>query len=308
MPFDIPILFILFNRPGHARVVFEQIRAAKPARLFVAVDGPRTGRPDDHPNVAECIALLQQIDWPCELKTLIRAENLGCGRAVSSAITWFFEQVEMGIILEDDCVPAPDFFTYCRELLFRHQYNPSVMHIGGVNLQNGNWRGSGSYYFTRICHIWGWATWRRAWKLYDFSMRSFPQFKRENSIQTVLTAPEDQAYWMTAFQNVYGGQIDTWDYQWVYAVWTNRGLGALPNVNLIRNIGFDETATHTKTKDLRLGDWSTGELAEIVHPTFVLEEFTATEHSSKMFFRTKQGWEKKVDRMRLRLRYRTWNI
>ncbi|MBC8152267.1 MAG: nucleotide-diphospho-sugar transferase [Bacteroidetes bacterium] len=308
MPFDIPVLFILFNRPDHARVVFEQIRTAKPARLFVAVDGPRAGRPDDQPRVDACVALLRRIDWPCELKTLIRTENLGCGQAVSSAITWFFEQVEMGIILEDDCVPAPDFFPYCRELLLRHQHNPSVMHIGGVNLQDGNWRGSGSYYFTRICHIWGWATWRRAWKLYDFSMKSFAQFKRENSIQTVLPAPEDQAYWMTAFQKAHDGQIDTWDYQWVYAVWTNRGLGALPNVNLIKNIGFDETATHTKTRDLRLGDWSTGELAEIVHPSFVLEDFAATEHSSKMFFRTKQGWEKKVDRMRLRLRYRTWNI
>lgn len=308
MAFDIPILFILFNRPDHAGVVFAQIRAAKPARLFVAIDGPRAHRADDPEKVAGCLDLLQQIDWPCDVQTLIRSENLGCGKAVSSAITWFFERVEMGIILEDDCVPTPDFFTYCRALLLRHEHNPAVMHIGGVNLQQGNWRGAGSYYFTRICHIWGWATWRRAWNLYDFAMGSFPQFKLENSIQNILTEPEDQAYWLRAFQNVHDRQLDTWDYQWVYAVWTNRGLAALPNVNLIRNIGFDETATHTKVRDLRLGDWATGELGTIVHPAFVLEDPAASEFSSRMFFRTKQGWEKKVDRMRLRLRYRTWNI
>ncbi|MBC8154934.1 MAG: hypothetical protein H7Z72_18710, partial [Bacteroidetes bacterium] len=213
-----------------------------------------------------------------------------------------------GIILEDDCVPNQSFFSYCQELLIRHQHNPAVMHIGGVNLQQGNWRGAGSYYFTRICHIWGWATWRRAWNLYDFSMSDFPQFQRENSIQNILTVAEDQTYWMNAFQKVYDQQIDTWDYQWVYAVWANRGLGTLPNVNLIKNIGFDESATHTKVKDLKLGDWSTGELTQIIHPTFVLEDHVATEYSSRMLFRPKQGWEKKVDRMKLRLRHRTWYI
>lgn len=308
MRLDIPILLVMFNRPAHARQVFEQIRAAKPTRLFVAIDGPRPERADDIANVAECAALLRQIDWSCELKTLIRTKNLGCGQAVSSAITWFFEQVEMGIILEDDCVPAPDFFPYCRELLLRHEHNPAVMHIGGVNLQDGNWRGVGSYYFTRICHVWGWATWRRAWHLYDFSMSSFPEFKRENAIQNILTMPEDQTYWLNTFQKVYDGQVDTWDYQWVYAVWTNRGLATLPNMNLIRNIGFDALATHTKSRDLRLGDKATGEVNEIIHPAFVLENHEATEYSSQMFFRPKHGWEKKVDRMKLRLRYRTWHI
>lgn len=308
MAFDIPVLFILFNRPDHAGAVFARIREARPARLFVAIDGPRAHRPDDAEKIARCAALLQQIDWPCAVQTLIRPENLGCGRAVSSAITWFFGQVEMGIILEDDCVPTPDFFSYCRELLITHQHNPAVMHVGGVNLQHGQWRGAGSYYFTRICHIWGWATWRRAWNLYDFSMVNFPQFERENSIQTILTNPEDQAYWTNAFRSVAEQQFDTWDYQWVYAVWTNRGLGVLPNVNLVKNIGFDASATHTKAKDLKLGDWATGELRAIVHPTFVLEDFAATEYSSALLFRPKRGWEKKVDRMRLRLRHRTWHI
>ena len=306
--FDVPILLLMFNRPDHARQVFDRIRSIRPARLYVAVDGPRPNHPTDRANVARCLTLLDRIDWPCELVTLIRQENMGCGLAVSSAVTWFFGQVEMGIILEDDCLPDLSFFAYCRELLQQYEHNPSVMHIGGVNYQDGQQRGSGSYYFTKICHIWGWATWRRAWALYDFSLNNFPQFSRENTIRQALDSPDDQVHWHESFRKVHEGQLDTWDYQWVYAIWTHNALCALPNVNLVRNIGFDASATHTKARNLVVTEQPVASLSGIVHPGFVLEDKAATEYSLYKLFRPKTGWQKKIHRMQLRMRYRTWHI
>jgi len=306
--FDTPILLIMFNRPDHAKQVFERIRSIRPKDLYIAVDGPRENHPTDRDRVAKCLDLLEGIDWDCNVHKLIRAKNLGCGKAVSSAITWFFDQVEMGIILEDDCLPDATFFTYCQELLATYKNDESVMHIGGVNYQDGALRGDGSYYFTKVCHIWGWATWRRAWQKYDFSIKNFDRFKETGAISNVLSHSEDQNYWLKAFESVYTHKVDTWDYQWVYTVWSHNGLCILPNHNLVSNIGFDEFATHTTSRNLLHSDKAVTPLTTIIHPTFRLEDKAATEYSFKTLFRTKSEWNKKVDRMKLRLRYRTWHI
>ncbi|WP_234736668.1 nucleotide-diphospho-sugar transferase [Tellurirhabdus bombi] len=307
MSFDIPILFILFNRPQHSRQVFSRIRQAQPAELFVAIDGARPNHPTDAERTRECRALLDEIDWPCTVHQLIRTENLGCRRAVSSAITWFFEQVEMGIILEDDCVPDPTFFSYCREVLLRYAHESSLMHVGGVNFQKGRWHGDGSYYFSKVCHIWGWATWRRAWKRYDESMASYPVFKEQNRIADVFDDPRVQQFWMDGFESVYNGTNDTWDYQWCYAIWTNNGICSLPNTNLISNIGFDGEATHTKFYDRSVASHPLNSLTEFRHPTFFIESKAASTYSLQNSFRKRYWLSNKINGLKRRLNYKNWN-
>lgn len=239
-----PVLFLIFNRPELTLRVFEQIRRARPGQLFVAADGPHTNVPTDVELCAQTRQIIQSVDWNCEVNTLFREENLGCRQAVSSAIDWFFEHVEAGIILEDDCLPHPTFFRFCAELLERYRDDKRVMAISGRSLQLRRKRTRYSYYFSRYNHIWGWASWRRAWRYYDVTMEHWPTLKNSGELR-VLESSSAVEYWTRIFQAVYEGKIDTWDYQWTFACWLQKGLTALPYRNLISNIGFGPDATHT---------------------------------------------------------------
>lgn len=211
-----PVLFLIFNRPETTRSVMRSISKASPTQLFVAADGPRSGRAGE---AEQCEAARREataVAWDCDLHTLFRDQNLGCGVAVSEAITWFFEQVPEGLILEDDCIPAPSFFRFGAELLQHYRDVERVMHISGSNLQYGRRRGSASYYFSRLPNIWGWGTWRRAWRHYDFGLR--PDWELD----------------------------DTWDTQWQLSIAKADGLSIVPNVNLVTNIGMGPGGTHTK--------------------------------------------------------------
>jgi hypothetical protein len=244
---DSPVLFIIFNRPDVTALVFNEIKKAQPKQLFIAADGPRLNRSSDIRLCNETRNIVNHIDWPCEVKTLFRAQNLGCGKAVSSAITWFFEHVEQGIILEDDCLPSPSFFIYCQNLLNYYKDDERIMHIGGVNFQNGNIRSNGSYYFSAITHVWGWASWRRAWKKYDFNVRDFYLFVRERKINNYFENSNLANHILEMFKSVHYHEIDTWDHQWTFTIQNNGGLSIIPNTNLISNLGFREDATHTKS-------------------------------------------------------------
>ena len=245
--FNTPILFIIFNRPDVTGLVFDEIKKVQPKQLFIAADGPRPNRPADIELCNETRKIINQIDWPCEVKTLFRERNLGCGQAVSSAISWFFNLVEEGIILEDDCLPHPTFFNYCQDLLVYYRHNPKVMHIGGVNFQNGNKRGDASYYFSGVTHVWGWASWRRAWHLYNFDVADFYTFVRDQKIYNYFPNEKLALHWLDHFKSMYYHKIDTWDHQWSYTVMNNGGVSIIPNTNLISNIGFREDATHTSS-------------------------------------------------------------
>lgn len=248
-----PVLFLVFNRPDTTRQVFEAIRAARPPRLYVAADGPRDGRAAEAERCAEVRRIATAIDWPCELFTLLRERNLGCRAAVSQAVTWFFEQEAEGIVLEDDCLPDPTFFGYCDELLERYRNDERVMAISGDNFIASVWRPRASYYFSRYVHIWGWAGWRRAWRHYDVSMAGWKGDDRERLLNDLFPgAPRARRYWRRIFDRVSAGEIDTWDYQWVYATWRHGGLSCMPCVNLVSNIGVGAGATHTT--DDRHGD------------------------------------------------------
>ena len=240
-----PVLFLIFNRPNTTKKVFEEIRKAKPEKLFVAADGPRDNKPGEKERCKETRKITEKIDWPCDVERLYRKENLGCKLGVSSAITWFFDNVEEGIILEDDCLPHQSFFNYCTELLGRYRNCEKIMHIGSESFVI--MRNRESYYFSRYPHIWGWATWRRAWKKYDIKMSKWPE--SNNSITKNYSFNLlDRLYWKTIFDKVKNNEIDTWDYQWVYSIWSNQGFSISPTTNLIKNLGFSSNATHTRNK------------------------------------------------------------
>jgi hypothetical protein len=241
-----PLLFLVFNRPEPTAEVFAAIRAARPPRLYVAADGARPSRSGEAQRCEQTRRVATAVDWPCEVKTLFREQNLGCKQAVSRALDWFFECEAEGIILEDDCVPDPSFFQYCDELLERYRDDDRIALISGDNFQFGRVYGESSYYFSRYCHIWGWASWRRGWQRYDRDMNAWPAFRDSGELERVFASrPREARYWRRAFDKVRQGKIDTWDYQWNFAVWAHRMLTILPQKNLVRNIGFGVDATHT---------------------------------------------------------------
>jgi hypothetical protein len=236
--FKTPILFLVFNRPDLTEITFSSICKLKPQKLFIAADGPRFANQYDELN---CMMtrnyILSRIDWDCEIQTLFQSTNLGCGKAVSEAITWFFTHVEKGIIIEDDCFPNFSFFYFCEDLLCRYEDNLRITHISGTNHQYRIPRGFNDYYFSLNFNVWGWATWRRAWMNYDFKM--------ENLLTTLCDHPDSSLIPEKLFLDVYNNKIDTWDVQWHYLNFKNNNLSIIPNINLIKNIGFNKNATHT---------------------------------------------------------------
>ena len=200
--------------------------------------------------------VINNIDWQCEVKTQFRDTNLGCGLGPCTAINWFFEHVEEGVILEDDCVPDPSFFNYCELLLERYRNNETIMSISGDNFQNGIKRGDGSYYFSNIFHGWGWATWKRAWNLNDFYMKKWPEFKKQGLLEVCNNDIQKFNYWSLILDSTYTKTInaDPWDYQFLFSIWYNKGMSIHPNMNLVSNIGFGNGATHTTDTSNKLGD------------------------------------------------------
>jgi len=242
-----PVLLLGFNRPHLIVHPFEAIRAARPRQLFFAVDGPREGVPGERERVDAVRAFAARVDWDCELQTRFRDRNMGCGRGVADALAWFFGNVEEGIVLEDDLIPDPSFFPFCRELLARYRADERVTTISGYNFLGGGGGGAvpWSYLFTRYISLWGWASWRRVWRHYDFDARAWPKAKAEGMLDRLFAGREERRHWGGQFDMASAGAVDTWDIQWGLACWLLGGLTAMPAGNLVRNVGFGADATHT---------------------------------------------------------------
>lgn len=273
------VLFIVFNRPGTTRQVFNKIKKARPARLYIAGDGPREGRPGEMQLCDDTRSIVNDIDWPCEVKTLFREKNLGCKEAVAGAVSWFFDQEEEGIILEDDCLPADDFFNYCDTLLEKYRYDTRIWHIAGCNLQQGKKWGDASYYFSNITHVWGWAGWRRVWKSYDKELTRYKESEFRHQMAKVFSNRYIIDSLEHVFKEVKAGKIDTWDYQLGFLNYFNHGLCIIPNVNLIANLGFGPDSTHTVDADSIYANLPLGELKEMIHPQIFLPEILADVHT-----------------------------
>jgi hypothetical protein len=240
---DIPILFIVFNRPNCVKITFETIRLQKPKRLFISADGPRKNKPGEIQLCEDCRSITNSIDWDCEVFTLYHDENIGCKNAVSKALKWFFTHVEYGIILEDDCVPDKSFFPYCKEMLHKYKDDERIGMVCGRNDFDLS-EIYESYNFSTAGSIWGWATWKRVINLYDADNEELIIDFRKNIYNATLDKFErnrlfHQLKW------VLDGSLNTWDYQLHVLLKLNSMLYIIPKVNLIRNIGFDENATHT---------------------------------------------------------------
>ncbi len=275
-----PILFLIFNRPDTTFEVFNSIKKAKPKQLFIASDGPRNNKLGEKEIVVDLREkIISKIDWPCEVKTLFKEENLGCGKSVSSAISWFFSNVTEGVIIEDDCVPNQDFYPYMSELLNKYRDDKSVKFIGGSNFQNGNQRGDGSYYFSKYCHVWGWGTWKEVWEQYKYDLSNVSEEELSKILKDCFKDLSMYNNWHRIFKKMITEPIDTWDYQLDYSIWKNNGVSIIPNVNLVSNIGFGEDATHTKNKYSVYANHNTGSILPIVHPSVsISHDYQADEY------------------------------
>ena len=245
---DVPILLIGFNRPKVMERVLERLREVKPSQVFIAIDGPRANRSDEAEKVQACRELVGTIDWDCSVNTLFREENLGCGLGVSSAISWFFDHVEQGIILEDDVIPDLTFFGFCAELLDRYAEDKRVFAITGCNFvpPEAQSHPNDAYRFSRVAHIWGWATWKRSWDSYRLDIQGWRKDLPSRSLwRSSGRSVSGSLFWAMTFELMARKQVDTWDAQLVYAAMRQDALIATCNTNLVENIGFGDDATHT---------------------------------------------------------------
>jgi hypothetical protein len=245
MGFDVPILFLVFNRPDLTAEVVSVLRQLAPKRLFIAADGPRVAVEGESELCRSTREIATTLDWECEVKTLFRDKNLGCGPAVSGAITWFFEQVEEGIILEDDCLPSFSFFEFCKYALAKFRYDPRIGTISGDYFLPPDLRLEQPYYFSKYFQIWGWATWRRVWRKYRFDLSFEKEDNWRKIFEEIHPTPLEAEYWLEVCRGLQKGAINTWDYQMMLISWRERFLHVAPTKNLVTNIGYRPDATHT---------------------------------------------------------------
>lgn len=263
-----PVVFIVFNRPEPTRRVLERIRQARPPKLLVVCDGPRAHVPTDAARVAEVRKIIAQgVDWPCEVLTNYAETNMGCGERPFTGITWAFSLVEEIIVLEDDCLPDPSFFTFCEEMLVRYRDDERVMHINGTNFLASRLHPGTSYFFSKCIWVWGWASWRRAWQNYSFTMAGWEE--RANVLEQSFDSRRERAFWLSSFQEARADwkAAAVWDFQWIFACWTRGGLSVVPSLNLVENLGFGVDATHT-----------TNESNELSHLRLPAERLEITSH------------------------------
>jgi len=272
-----PVLLMAFNRPDFTRKVLDSLRAVKPTRLYFAVDGPRAQIHGEDAVVDEVRAMIRTVDWDCDINTLFGKSNLGCNMGESTAVSWFFEHVEAGVIFEDDCLPRASFFSFAGELLDRFGDDERVWMISGNNLQFGRKRTGYDYYFSMFPQVWGWATWRRAWLKYDRDMRLWPEVRDGGWLNDIFGHARTAEHWSRILNETYLGKIDTWDFQWFLTGWINNCLAIVPSVNLVSNFGFgDHRAAHNKYPGHPYASLPTEEIRfPLRHPPFVVRDALA---------------------------------
>jgi hypothetical protein len=282
MPCITPVVFLIFRRPDLTAQVFEIIRQAQPAKLLIVADGARNE--EEAILCQQARAVTEQIDWDCQVLRNYSDVNLGCRQRISSGINWAFEQVEEAIILEDDCLPHPSFFSYCENLLDYYRDDERIMTIAGNNFQDGNQRTPYNYYFSKYNHCWGWATWRRAWKHWHFNSDKWIEFRDAGLMKFVCDSPDEEKYWTRIFDPLFlETKPNTWCYAWTFACWSQGGLTILPNVNLVSNIGFGSGGTHTFGES-PYAHMSVKEIGEITHPPFVVRYIEADKYTFDYYF------------------------
>ena len=246
-----PVSIFFYRRPDHLAQVMGKVREVRPAVLFGISDGPKTENLESQKGVEESRRIFREtIDWPCRWEVLERESNQGSYLSVSKGLDWVFERVNETIILEDDTVPDTSFFRFTAELLERFRGDERIGSVCGSNFDApSDWTSKASYRFTRYHHGWGWGTWKRAWKIFDREeklLSEIPKIKKENWMKL---STKEWSYWERCFQRTYARKLDAWDYRWTLSLWIHHMACVIPKVNLVRNIGFDEKATHTVERE-----------------------------------------------------------
>jgi hypothetical protein len=291
-----PVAFFIFNRPETTTRIFNEIRKAKPAKLFVVADGPRKDKSDDEEKCNATRIIIEQVDWDCEVLKNYSETNLGCKERISKGISWVFNNADEAIFLEDDCLPDQSFFRYCQELLSFYRNDEKIMMISGNNFNEGQNITKYSYYFSAFNHIWGWASWKRAWGYNDISMKKWTELKSTDFLYKILNNKKAVKYWEIIFQETYEGKIDTWDYQWLYSCWAKNGLTVIPEVNLVSNIGFGYDASHTKGSGKGIANMKREEIKfPLNHPPEIEKNIIADKYEAKKFHRF--GVKEKIRRL-----------
>lgn len=259
-----PVLLMIWKRADLSEAVFRKVKEYRPSKLYISCDGTKFREPKLSKKIHETRQkILSFIDWDCVVRFKFENINLGCKTAISSSIDWFFRNEEMGIILEDDCVPSSSFMNFAETMLYHYIDNPNVCCITGVNFQDGTKHGKDSYYFSKYNHCWGWASWRRAWAFFDKSINFWPTYKYSEEWKQVNSHEIDEInYWTSIFDLVYNNEIDSWAYPWLLSCWKSNMLTVTPNKNLVTNIGFRKDSTHTKNSRSKFANMEAHDLSD----------------------------------------------
>jgi len=297
MSFPIPIVLLVFNRPDATRRMFESIRAIRPTKLMIVADGPRPNRPGEEERCEEVRRIVSGIDWPCHAQGNFSPINLGLKTRIVSGLNWVFEQNDQAIIIEDDCVADPSFFPFAQELLTKYADDERVMSISGNNFLFGRVPIPHSYYFSRVMHCWGWATWRRAWALNDATMPFWPELCNDGWLESLIHDPVECRHWRSMFEQAHSGRLNSWATAWTYNIWRHNGLCIQPSVNLVSNICFAvDEATNTNRPPPYLSFLNdtprTPMPFPLVHPPHMVRNFAADDlyHRISVFPHRRYSW------------------
>ncbi len=305
---QVPVLFITFNRPNHTMRVLEAIMAAQPQDLYVFQDGARVGNEKDKKKCAEVRKVIEDLTNGSQtrLHTYYSEQNLGCGPGPASALSWFFENVEMGIVIEDDAVPHPDFFPFCEELLLRYKGDDTIRAIGSMHLDNRTY-GNGSYYFSMMNRtLCAWATWRRAWQDFDLYHRNVSRKQLNQCLKDYGCDLRMREYWCDRLEDVQKDAYhnSSWDQQFWMSIWLHHGKGIMPNVNLCSNVGFDREATHTFNSNSIASNRTMSPIMPLKHPITIRINRLADKRFQRLYFHpVEYGW-KGIMRLPFRLNKR----
>lgn len=284
--FTTPVLIITYKRLETTAKVLESLRAIRPTHIYVANNAPNPADPADVAKVQAVRDLFDKgVDWPCKIIKLYRTEHLSAKLSISGAISWFFSEVEEGIVLEDDCACDPSFFTLAQDCLDKYRNDERIWHISASNFQFGQRYGDASYYYSCFNHIWGWAGWRRAWQHFDLELKAVPRAQHILNLKQLFERKEDRTYWLAIYDYIKSGNLDTWDYHWQFMLWHHRGLAVIPQANLVQNLGFGADATNSVDPNLALAHLPVEALTlPLVHPADVVPNAEADRRTADDFF------------------------
>lgn len=276
---NIPVAIIIFNRPDFVRKLISILREKKISNVFVIADGPRDGNVSDIENCQLARKVIEEIDWNCSIRTNYSTVNMGLKNRISSGLDWLFGQVDRAIILEDDCMVELDFFDFCEEMLELYKNETRVSVISASNFLEQSILIGESYYFSKYNHCWGWATWARAWKTYQGDIPFWPEWRSSNSWVKLFPNRIERNLWRKTFDKVYSGKLNTsWAVPWMASVWYSGGLTITPKVNMVTNIGFGATSTHTLDPCDPLANLKSFPLGAISHPRKIIINETADKY------------------------------